>query len=328
MQEQRYQARVSSSRPWLLVLLIDTSHSMGADWGGMRRPMVELIEDSVNNLLYGMALSHCVTGEEVRDRMHLAVLTYGSDDAVNWALEPAPAAAGYCKADGDDGWVTGYRHTSTHSPEGNGIGDEVEMPVWVCLHATGSTPMLGAIRRANSLVEAHCEAFPDSFPPTVINLSDGEPTDAGTPVDWSSLVEASEAMRSQGTNQGEVLFCNVHLDPVGVGEPHEYPAHPGTERHQAGLWEMSSEIPAELMEAFFPTEDGTDSPLARRFYVYNADLPSFEQFLQFGTQTVLNTAVSARPPVKADQETQVRVVGDIMPHPNLIEAEWEIVEDE
>jgi len=322
MEGQSYQARVNSRRPWLLVLLMDTSHSMGADWGGTRRSMIELVEDSVNNLLYSMALSHCVTGEEVRDRMHLAVLTYGGDDVVNWALEPSAGSGGFCRAGGDDGWVTGYRHTSTYESD----GEQVEMPIWICLHASGSTPMLAAIKGVASIVEAHCVAYPDSFPPTVINISDGEPTDAGVPVDWNALVEASEDIRSYSTNQGSVLLCNVHLDPLGLGARLEYPDSPGPERHQRGLWEMSSVMPAEIISAIFASSDA-DTFGARRFYVYNADLPAFEKFLQFGTQTVLNTSLGQSQEAEST-EVQVRVIGDIMPHPVTIDADWEIVEEE
>ena len=54
---QRPQHRqVSSTKPWLLVVMVDGSHSMGADWGGTKRPMSGIVEQAVNQLLYDMAL--------------------------------------------------------------------------------------------------------------------------------------------------------------------------------------------------------------------------------------------------------------------------------
>ena len=126
-----------------------------------------------------------------------------------------------------------------------------------------------------------------------------------------------------------MLFCNVHLDPIGRDSPQESPAPPGSGRHQAGIWGMSSEIPPELLSAIFPSEkeEGDSSP-SRRFYVYNANLPAFEKFLKFGTQTVLNTRVGV--PGTEPKTVEVRVIGNIMPYPEYLveKAKFEIVEEE
>ena len=122
---------------------------------------------------------------------------------------------------------------------------------------------------------------------TIINISDGEPTDASEPVDWGSLIEASDRLKGLGTAVGGALLCNVHLDALGSSPPQEYPEHPGSGRHQTGIWGMSSEIPPELLDFISPANEEMANFGPRRFYVYNADLPAFKDFLYFGTMTNL-----------------------------------------
>ncbi len=92
--QEQYRARpqdqsipVSSENPWLLVLLIDGSHSMGADWGSSKRSMSDTVEQAVNHLLYDMALNFCVTDSQneadgIRDRIHTKIIVYNNEDMV------------------------------------------------------------------------------------------------------------------------------------------------------------------------------------------------------------------------------------------------------
>ena len=266
--------RVSSKKPWLLVILVDSSHSMGADWGASRGSMSKHVTDAVNNTIYELAVDHCVSSEEVKDRIDLSVLSYGGDSP-SWALPTSPTPEGFSKAGGSDGWVTGYR--GIYSQNGQDI------PYWIEIDPNGSTPMRGAIIRASEIVKKHCELFPDSFPPTVINISDGEPTDSGDPIDWDDLERECQSITACSTNNGNAIFCNVHLDPLGEEEILLYPEKPGTSEHQRGLWMMSSEVPNDLYPLLF-SEGLDETPSNRRFYVYNADLPAFQKFLKFGTR--------------------------------------------
>lgn len=311
---------VSSKKPWLLVFLIDSSHSMGADWGASTESMSRHVMNAVNSTIYELAMEHCVINEEVKNRIDLSVLSYGGD-ASSWALLPNPNSNGYCKAGGPDGWITGYRGVSSETGQ--------DVPYWIELEPDGYTPMRDAIKRAAGIVKKHCEQFPESFPPTVINISDGEPTDCGNPIDWEDLQRESKRISECKTNNGSALFCNVHLDPLGEEDPHLYPDRPGNTEHQRGLWEMSSEVPFDLCHSIF--SGGPSHVDSRpRFYVYNADLPAFQKFLKFGTR---RTELQDSPVGGSSNSVDSRYVEEANTtteeeNGRIVDAEFTIVEEE
>ena len=208
---------------------------MGADWGASTESMSGHVMNAVNSTIYELAMEHCVINEEVKNRIDLSVLSYGGD-ASSWALLPNPNSNGYCKAGGPDGWITGYRGVSSETGQ--------DVPYWIELEPDGYTPMRDAIKRAAGIVKKHCEQFPESFPPTVINISDGEPTDCGNPIDWEDLKESKRISECK-TNNGSALFCNVHLDHwekrilIYTRINRKY-------RASRGLWEMSAKYPLSL----------------------------------------------------------------------------------
>ncbi|SVC80075.1 uncharacterized protein METZ01_LOCUS332929, partial [marine metagenome] len=128
---------VNSTNPWLLVMMVDDSHSMSADWGGLEMSMSELVEMAINRTLYDMGLEYCLQETKVRDRIHLKVLVYRADGEV---VDPMPngSKATYHKAPGEDGWVQNYHDTMSYSHQSGSS----EVPRWVILSPRGKTPML------------------------------------------------------------------------------------------------------------------------------------------------------------------------------------------
>ena len=60
----------------------------------------------------------------------------------------------------------------------------IGMPVWVEPLNEGGTPMCAAMDRAGRIAHSWIQTYPQSFPPIVINLSDGESTD-GDAATWA-----------------------------------------------------------------------------------------------------------------------------------------------
>ena len=62
-----------------------------------------------------------------------------------------------------------------------GFGDILEQrrraPVWVVPRSEGGTPMRAAMCRARELLAPWCDAHPQSYPPTVLHIGNGPPTD-------------------------------------------------------------------------------------------------------------------------------------------------------
>src|SRR5262249_30316327 len=130
-------------------------------------------------------------------------------------------------------------------PDGAGgtVEQTVKFPVWFDPEANGQTPMCEAVAAAALAVKGFAEQFPDSYPPIVMNLTDGVPSD-GNPLENAKL------LRRIATNDGTALLFNLLLSPKPA--PAEY--FPATEEHLAEkyfklLFRMSSELPPGMWQA-------------------------------------------------------------------------------
>src|SRR5262249_38290683 len=100
-----------------------------------------------------------------------------------------------------------------------GVTDQkVKFPVWFDPSCANGTPMCSAFRKASEIVQGWASEHEKSFPPIVINITDGESTD-GDPIPEAS------ALTSLGTDDGPVLLFNAHLSSAS-GAPIELPSDP------------------------------------------------------------------------------------------------------
>ena len=164
--------------------------------------------------------------------------------------------------------------------ETDGSGRVVEvtrkMPVWLRPHSGAQTPMCGALRFAAQAVEAWIKSHPDSFPPIIINISDGEATD-GDPL------PVAEHIRGLKTTDGNALLFNCHLSDKST-VPLQYPDGDSNlrEEHARQMFRMSSVMPPASREHAallgIPVRENS------RCCVFNADMVSLVQFLDIGTR--------------------------------------------
>jgi hypothetical protein len=276
-----YAQQINRTNPGCLVLLLDRSGSMRepiANGGG--RSKAEALADAVNSLLYELVLK-CIKNptEGPRNYYDVCVLGYGGDE-VGSALGGELAGREVVSIVDLANHPMRVDERLEH-PEGAGDADAlprgIKVPVWVDPVAAGGTPMSEAINRAGALVAPWVRSHRGSFPPIVINASDGAATD-GDPAQWS------ERMRSLATEDGNVLFFNLNLSALG-GEPVYFP---GTTEDLANdyarsLFDMSSRLPG-YMRSLAAAQGIPVSEFARG-YVYNADMGAVVRFLQIGTAT-------------------------------------------
>lgn len=87
---------------------------------------------------------------------------------------------------------------------------EQTIPAWFEDKAEGNTPMYEALLRVKELVEEWCgrEQNRESFPPIVINISDGEISDGS----YGEMMDITSLIRRQATNHGNTLLLNIHLE--------------------------------------------------------------------------------------------------------------------
>ncbi len=150
------------------------------------------------------------------------------------------------------------------------------VPIWFRPAAEYGTPMREAFAVASRSLQSWTNNHPDSFPPIVINISDGAATD-GDPE-----AQAREIM-NLGTNDGTALLFNVHLSEVAA-MPVQYPVSEDSLPDDLAkrLFRMSSILP----EPSRNLAASMDLPVNEnsRGFVFNSDMAALVQFLDIGTR--------------------------------------------
>jgi hypothetical protein len=271
-----YTAELSRTNPTSLLFLIDQSSSMAEPFGAQpEKPKADGVADGINRLLQNLVLK-CAKGDGIRDYFHVGVIGYGG--RVVWALGgkligqklvPISVIA-------NNPLKVEQRTRKVDDGAGGLVEQKFKFPVWFEPMAGGRTPMCQALTDATTALEEFTALFPDAFPPLVINISDGKPTDGNPELPAAKL-------RNLATTDGNVLIFNAHLSSKEA-RPIEFPSQ-GSELPDPDaliLFKMSSILPPKLRDAAlgegFRVNENT------RGFVFNADLVSVIRFLDIGTR--------------------------------------------
>ena len=272
-----YTAEINRSKPTAFFFLIDQSGSMDDPWGldGTKRKC-DAVADAINRLLSTLVL-RCAKGEDVRDYFQVGVIGYGG--SVQSGFTGALAGRQFVPISevADNPLRVEQRTRKEDDGAGGLVERTIRFPVWFEAHANGSTPMKQAIGTACGAVQAWCELYPLSYPPVVINISDGEPNDCNP-------LPAAEQLKTVGTNDGKALFFNVHIsasNKQAIEFPHTEMGLP--DEFAQRLFEMSSILPPRLVQE--AAREGFAVTEASRGFAFNADLRALIQFLDIGTRT-------------------------------------------
>ena len=296
-----YQAEVSRSNPSCFVFLIDQSGSMTevmdpTNMRPMERPLnidgqtytheatgptkAQAVADAINRLLQNLSIK-CAKSEGVRDYYSVAVIGYGGD---NTASNVAPAFTGpligreivpISEIANNPARIE-ERSKKIADGAGGLVEQRVKFPIWFDPVASGGTPMCQAFSKASSILNKWIEQYPSSFPPIVINITDGESSD-GNPE------SGAEAIKSLATSDGAVLLFNVHISSKRR-PPIEFPdsdvALP--DEHAKLLFRISSVLPSHMMQ--LARQEGIRVSEMTRGFVFNAKMEQVIQFLDIGTR--------------------------------------------
>jgi hypothetical protein len=277
-----YDRRIDREHPSLVLLLIDQSGSMSATMGGDHRTRAEAGADAVNGLLFELVL-RCVKDatEGPRPYYDVGVIGYAIRDQVG------PAFGGELAGRRIVSSVELAEHPLRLDEDGG-----ARRPVWVEPLAIGSTPMCEALDLAGTICAEWIEAHPHSFPPVVINMTDGIAND-GDPARWA------ERLTQLATTDGELLLFNASISTEAGGTiafPSDADTLPSDEAK--GLFAMSSALPPFMVDA--AASAGHDVTDGARGFVHNADVSSIVSFLRIGTATVHTVGAAAGAAVPAD----------------------------
>jgi hypothetical protein len=279
-----YSAEISRTSPTAFIFLVDQSASMQEPFGGSEQrgdaapSRARVLADVMNRLLHDLVL-RCAKEDGVRDYFYIGVIGYG--DAVEHLIQPAGGRgiAGLIpiSALAERPLRMEERTRVVKNRDGNEVQRRVKNPIWFDPRARNGTPMCQALDLAAQSVRSWIDLHPGSFPPVVVNITDGEATD-GDPIRYATQ------LKSFATDDGEVLLFNIHLS-ASEDAPAVFPSAieevPAADyaRH---LFQMSSVLPFAMRAA--AEQEGYRTDLDTRGFVFNADPVSLVRFLEIGTR--------------------------------------------
>ena len=292
-----YDQKITRHNPALIIILIDQSSSMSDllfTSDGKSFSIAKIAKYICDKYLYE-AFRTCNAGNEVRPYIDLAIIGYGTSirsAMPKIGIEELPFS------------VTKLSETWIKKNDSESSGNEYELPryEWVEEVSNGTTSMLAALTKTKEIIEKWTSNHHNSFPPIVINITDGMPTDdinlkqryenADSLGDLTTLdiFSMSRQIQKLGTKNGNVLFCNAHVSNTNLTQI-LYPMSTSNIDNPFAelMFEMSSQIPNELIlvgiEMGLPISEGS------RFFIYNADANSLLNFVSFGTTGTINRAL-------------------------------------
>ena len=271
-----HSAEISRSNPTAFLFLVDQSGSMGDRLPSTGKSKADQVADVLNRTL-AVLITRCTKAEGTRNYFEIGVIGYGGSDASNGfqgplaasiinpisSIEASPLRVEDRKKRMDDG-------------AGGIVEQSIKFPVWFEPKSSGGTPMRKAITKAAEELVAWCDAHPNSYPPTVLHITDGESTD-GDPEDLAQQLKQIQ------TSDGGVLIFNLHVTPSS-GTSIEFPSSetglPGP--YAQLLFRMSSPLPDHLVR--FAQEKGRQVGTEARGFMFNADAVQIVDFFDIGTR--------------------------------------------
>lgn len=282
-----YTAEISRVNPGCFLFMIDQSASMSEPYGGDTTMVskAEYLATVINRLLTNLVL-RCSKDMSVWRYFHVGVIGYGATvgPAFGGNLAGRPLVGIDELADSFVRIEDRFRRV----PDGAGglVEEQFRFPVWFDAVADNGTPMRSAFVMAQRILEKWVQEHPTSFPPVVINISDGEANDA-SPED---VLQAANAVKSLHTQDGAPVLLNLHLSSRQA-DPIRFPTDGEMlpDSFAALLFNMSSYLPPAMRDLFRSMGYGV-SEHARGF-VFNADMTDVVQVLDIGTRAVLPAAL-------------------------------------
>ena len=281
-----YTAQITRNTPTAFIFLIDQSVSMQkyTTLYGEEMPMAEAVARIVNHQLNELVL-RCVKGSETRDYYDIAIIGYGENAYSGWKgelegrdfVKPSELKEHPYKK------ITTKKETRTRK----GVKVvEIEEVQWIEAEATqGWTRVHHAFEKAKGLLDEWMEKHHDKdcYPPTIINITDGEFNGATK----EYVLQQANELKSMFTNDGNVILFNIHIS-ANKAVCVTCPASKDEVSFSSlatTMYEMSSLLPMRYSDRIADLrKDGTPNNRYRAMSI-NADMSTLIQLMDIGTPT-------------------------------------------
>jgi hypothetical protein len=236
--EMSYSAEISRDNPTCLLFVIDQSGSMSYKMA-TGKSKAEFVADVFNKTIYTL-VTNCTKADGVRNYFEIGVIGYGGNGAgpglggalAGTTIHPITTIANLQLRVED--------RTRLEDDGAGGVFERrIKFPVWFDAISSGGTPMCAALTKAAEAVVKWADSHPNSYPPTILHVTDGESTD-GDPEAVSS------ALKQISTNDGECLVFNIHVSTHHPGETIRFP------NSDAGLPDTYAKLLFRMSSVFPP----------------------------------------------------------------------------
>lgn len=280
-----YTAQITRNTPTAFIFLVDQSVSMRrtTSLNGEHMTLAEAVARIVNNQINELVL-RCIKTTEVRHYYDIAVIGYGHEVYSGWNgmlaerdfVSPEELKNNPFKK------ITVKEEKRTR--KGTMI-KEIEKVQWLEPRCDGNwTHVHLAFDRAKALLDKwmmeHHEK--DCYPPTIINITDGQFNHAKR----EQIIQQANELKAMFTNDGNVLLWNIHITPGNMEQvllPIGKQELKGNQYSEL-LFDMSSLLPTRYNQAI--SDIRGDSMDARHVAMAtNTDMSTLIQLMDIGTPT-------------------------------------------
>jgi len=267
-----YSSEISRKNPGLFIFLIDQSRSMSHKIGGSDRSKAIEAADAINRQLNEL-INRCTKSEGIRDYFEIGIIGYGGARGQAFSLLKDSTLVPISELESR----ILKMENRTQVIEDQEV--EYELPIWFEPIAASDTPMVKGLQLAEEWAKDWAAEHPESFPPIIINISDGEATD-GNPMDVAGNIF------SISTSAGDAMIWTCHLSSNKI-EPVSFPNDSSSlpeDRYAQTMFQMSSTLPDNMVA--IAREEYTDVEDGAKGYVFNAQLEDLIKLLDIGTRAV------------------------------------------
>jgi hypothetical protein len=234
-----YTKKVDSLNPGCFIFLLDQSDSMNYPaYGRSGLSRAHALANAINDLLVNL-IRRCTKERDEPPRHYFDIGVFGYSGTTAQSLL--------------GGQLAGRKLVSAAELKNAPLGTEERhgalLPVWVQPFGAGVTPMCAALKLGGGVAHAWARSHPDSFPPIVINITDGMATDNDAEADTEVWATRLQSIR---TNDGNLLLFNIHISGISdtsVVFPDSPQLLAVSDLHAQLLFRMSSELPEIMLRA-------------------------------------------------------------------------------
>ncbi|MCS6795201.1 MAG: hypothetical protein NZ516_04510 [Raineya sp.] len=282
-----YTARITRSQPTAFVFLLDQSGSMGdlVEVQGKRLSKAEFLSTTINQLLNEI-IDRCKKGTEIRDYFHICLIGYGGDSENTAKILWQGNLSNKTFVTPTE-LIHNYLDTETIEVESrrpNGTIQKIPKKIyrWIAPQASHRTPMRDAFLLARDILVQWVSQYSQSYPPMVINISDGAATDTTR----EELLQVAQEIQSLATEDGNALIFNIQVSDKtqeAIYFPCKKEELPQDEWVHL-LFDMSSDLPENYNQSIAQFT-GRDLMGSYTALVVNAPLSKLISLLNIGTNT-------------------------------------------